>query len=406
MNLIRLVEQLAATEEDFLILDAAGCLHSHDRFSDCAACFDVCPVGAIEPGRPPRLDPEACVKCRACLPVCPVGAYAGPDEVPDLINCAAVLGRKRIELLCGRNPNKERGPKSAEAAIQLRGCLAGVGAGAYLLLSAGGLEAVDVRLDGCADCAWSSLVGEIEEQVAQARQLLTLWDRAECVNVVEEGGKSWQPRPVHRAESPPVSRRDLFRRLREGSESAERPVADGYRPFHERLRTLTAIEQLPAPPDLSRAIPESAGFAAVSISEECVACGTCARGCPTGALQVEQDETHFWHTFMAATCLACEVCVHLCAEDAITLDRMPTLDCLCAPEPSERITVLEKREIVRCARCKATFAPSVSGQKLCRVCNFRRQNPFSATLPPSVARRLGLPADDPLKTLGKERDCR
>jgi Ni,Fe-hydrogenase III small subunit/formate hydrogenlyase subunit 6/NADH:ubiquinone oxidoreductase subunit I len=42
--------------------------------TDCRACADACPTGAIDPAGPARLDLGKCLFCSACAEVCPAGA--------------------------------------------------------------------------------------------------------------------------------------------------------------------------------------------------------------------------------------------------------------------------------------------------------------------------------------------
>jgi ferredoxin len=50
-----------------------------DACTNCAACEDECPVGAISEGDDVRvIDPDTCTDCGACVDVCPVDAIEGP----------------------------------------------------------------------------------------------------------------------------------------------------------------------------------------------------------------------------------------------------------------------------------------------------------------------------------------
>lgn len=47
-----------------------------DECSGCGECSRVCPVGAIAPGRPPKIDLSMCIRCYCCNEVCPRYAVA------------------------------------------------------------------------------------------------------------------------------------------------------------------------------------------------------------------------------------------------------------------------------------------------------------------------------------------
>lgn len=42
--------------------------------TSCGACARHCPVGAIDPGNPGRIDKDACISCMRCVAVCPAHA--------------------------------------------------------------------------------------------------------------------------------------------------------------------------------------------------------------------------------------------------------------------------------------------------------------------------------------------
>jgi len=146
MNLISAAERLAAINHSTVSFSQDLCLHSLVKFSTCEACFNLCPVDAIQPGKPPSLDNDKCQTCLACLPACPVGAYKAVDPVPPLLNCVTRANVKSIELICEAHPAADHGPPRSELAIRTRGCLASLGTGIYLVLLAMGMENIFIRL--------------------------------------------------------------------------------------------------------------------------------------------------------------------------------------------------------------------------------------------------------------------
>ena len=219
-------------------------------------------------------------------------------------------------------PKTSRQIKVSEASstgIQVRGCLAGLGTGTYLALAALGLEHVILRTEACSACEWANLRPEIESQVDRAEHFLAAWEKAgvfTCVSTLE----TKVDRPLWNADNPPLSRRDMFRMItRQGQVALARAMENGQphpgrRPGRDRLRALNAIAHLPEPaakpdPDLAQL-----GFASVTVTESCSACGTCARACPTGALQFEknEDETTYSLKFSARNCIGCDLCLHVC----------------------------------------------------------------------------------------------
>ena len=378
MNLLRLAEQLAPDDQRTLLLSGEHCLRYHDKAQQCRACSDICPAGAIEPGTPPVLDADACQFCLACLPVCPTGAITAEDEVPALVRCTQVLGARRVELLCQLNPEVTRGVPGVEAAIRVRGCL-GLGSGP----PAAGV-ATSSRLS-CAMMPVTVVPGEagsaVANQLVEAQATLALWGKERCLTLSGPADESWAPRPVYAADSPPVSRRDLFH-LRHNETQTEAPVAGGNHPFRERLRQIYALQKLGAPPPEQSTAPlPLPGFATLAVGEGCTACGACARVCPTGALSLAIDDDGFCLTVAPHACIGCGMCAHVCAPGPrpgdsrlITTFRGPS------------VWELQQGAVARCQRCRAPY-PAATGSDFCAICDFRRKNPFGSVIPPGLQRR-------------------
>jgi ferredoxin len=378
-----MAERVAAIERSTVSLNGQRCLPALGRFSTCAACAAVCPVGAIERGRPAKLNAELCQNCLACLPVCPSGALSADDAVPALLNCAARVEARSIELICQQHPQAEMGLAATHTAIRVRGCLAGLGASAYVALIALGVARVLVRTDACGQCAWAALQTRVEMQVEQARQLLGPGGQA--VVLVTAGAAQAEAateRPVWEADNPPLSRRDVFRLAsRRGQvmmarmvtdEAETRPKALG----RERQRLWKGLDQLPAREQrASQPLPAGLGLATVSVSEACTACGACARLCPTGALRLDLqlgERPGYRLTFVPQACIGCGACHATCLPGAVTIDAQPTFEAVFVNrEPVE----LRAGELVRCKRCQ-TWMAALPGARLCPTCAFRARNPF------------------------------
>lgn len=385
MNLLSLVERFGREETaNFPELDSKRCLHYRDRLDPCTVCADLCPVEAIsfaESSKLPRIDPELCRHCMACLPACPTGAFTADDAVPDLVRCAELLHSEQLEVMCIHHPDLNRGP--GDAAVRVRGCLAGLGSGAYLTLAARGVPAVSIRVDACNHCPWGNLQTSVGAQVARAEAVLNLWDNPTAFSLVRDTEATWQERPVYRAESPPFTRRALAQMAREPEGEH---VISGKQPFHERLRTLGSLQHLPPLTEstLTGTLPAEAGFAIVYVDDACSACGTCGRACPAGALAVEVTDDWFRLTLASQACLACDVCAHLCPEEAIVVDHEPIIAGIFG---ETHLFLLHEGEARRCARCNAPFAPRQPDDKHCEICDFRRKNRLGTKVPPGIAQR-------------------
>ncbi len=381
MSLLNAAERFASIDRSQVILDSARCLHSQDQYSECAACFDLCPVQAIAAGQPPTFDMERCQSCLACLPACPVGAYRADDDVSNLLNCVSHVEGQPVELLCGLHPDPETG-EAESIGIQIQGCLAGLGSGAHLTLSALGLERITVRADACSACTWHSLHHVIHSQTERANRFLAAWVRMDPVLCLDEV-EAPVARTTWKAANPPLSRRDLFRLVaRQGQVALARAMENGVagskrQPGRDRLRLLSAVSHLPDP--VSTANLDGLGFATLVISETCTACAACGRACPTEALRFKKNENEmtFSISFSAQNCIGCDLCGHVCLPDAITLDHTASFEqVFSVKEP----VVVESGPMARCERCK-TWMAARDGMKLCQLCEYRRTHPFGSMLP-------------------------
>lgn len=387
MSLLDAAERFASLDRSQIVLDTKHCLHSQDQYSDCAACFNLCPVNAITIGRPPTLNSELCQACLACLPACPVGAYHAEDDVADLLNCATHIEDQTVELVCGFHPEPEQGLDSESIGIRIRGCLAGLGTGAYLTLSALGITRLISRTDACHACKWQSLHSEIHDQTEQASRFLAAWGKKDMV-VCSDKLDAPIERVIWNAKNPPVSRRDLFRLLaRQGQVAMARAMENGVAAAErkwgrDRLRLLSAVSHLPEP--LASADLHGFGFATLTISNECTACGACGKACPTQALTFvkNEDAQTFSISFSAKDCIDCGVCDHVCLPDAITFNHTPTFEEVFGVKEA---VVAVSGSMVRCERCRSWMVKR-EGVKYCTLCEYRRTHPFGSLMPKKLVK--------------------
>ena len=393
MSLLTAAERFASIDRSEINFDPGRCLYTKGKSAACRACFDLCPVAAITPGKPPRFEAGRCQACLACLPVCPTGAFGADDSVPALFNAASHVEGEALELLCEHNPQPERGLAAETTGIMVRHCLGGLGMGAYVALAAFGLKRIYVRTEHCAGCSWSVLGASVEAQARQANQFLSAWDKPAFVECLVASDDS-VARTFWSAENPPVSRREMFRMLARRSKTImARAIENGQsrqagQPGRDRLRLLGALANLPLAEARMDTDLVGLGFASLSVSDACSACATCARVCPTGALSYDRDAqgAHFSLHFAASNCVACGLCAHACIPSAIDLDYAPSFSQVF----SEPVVTVFEASLVKCSRCGAATRAR-PGFDLCPVCEFRRQNPFGSMLPQDMAARMASP---------------
>ena len=400
MDLLTIAERIASMDRSPLEFNAEACLHSLDKYASCEACYDICPVDAIQAGKPPSFDNEQCQTCLACLPACPVGAYTAVDNVPALLNSVVRSNRKTIELVCQVHAKIEAGPRQSDLAIRVRGCLASLGIGTYLLLVAMEIENIILRMDACDQCPWVSLKIHIEKQLSIARKILTPSGRADRLqSITDLSAMEKHERPVWIAENPPLSRRDLFRitsymalpQVLQSLSSGQRQIGND-RLSQDRRRVLAAVAHLANPDQQDEvAVLDETGFATLTISDACTACGVCARACPCGAITFNHShDKKFQLSFTPQACIVCEICVNICQPDAITLDPKPSFKDVFGSRSSK---LLHEGELTRCKNCHVLMAAK-PGINLCAICEFRQKNPFGSALPPGYKGPFKIPKPD------------
>jgi ferredoxin len=218
--------------------------------------------------------------------------------------------------------------------------------------------------------------------------MLRAWGHTEFIAMITEVDEL-EERPIWSAESPPVSRRELFRMLANQGQTMMARAMDkgeskaGRRPGRDRLRFQAAVAHMPAAdsePDLDIG---DLGFAAISVNGDCTACGTCARACPTGALTFERSIAgkQFSLSFSAQDCIDCGACSTVCAVAAIEVNHNPSFSQVFGQESS----LLFEGSLVECEQCGALIAERL-GKSLCPVCDYRRNHPFGSMMPPGLRR--------------------
>lgn len=388
MNLLSISEKLFQPANASIRLDAERCLHAFDRFADCQACVEICPEQAFTFGPPPLMKESNCSDCRACLPACPVDAFEGKDSVSDLMQWAPQLQDETVEILCQRHPRPGTGPAANHVGLQIQGCLAGLGTGALVEAGRAGFGQIILRLDACEKCPWRQLEPVIKRQLWSANDLLTLWPPSPTIEYWEEVPRLDKDRPHWTAESPPLSRRGLFRRMRDRGRSSlaeafidatEETTDRSRRAGRDHQRLARMLAHRPSASALHQPVPPDPPLAAVRVTLDCSACGACARICPTGALEFFQDreKSTFELTLTTPFCIGCRACVHACPAVAVEVISQPALDQVLNPGLR---SILLQGKLQICERCGAPFAASPKID-LCPVCSARRENPFG---PPGV----------------------
>lgn len=338
----------------FVNFDAALCAYSRNRRTGCTRCLDLCPTGAITPGKDSVLiSAEICAGCGACAAVCPTGAASYALPPPE-----ALLKRLRALLLTYREAGGEaplllvhdggHGDALIHAlarhgdglparvlplrvnevsAIDLAFLLNAFAWGAAqvrVLMPARrghGTEGVFRNLDYVAHALAGLGVPDHGAPRAATFETDDPFSLGEALAAVPRRGLPFPP-STHLALGAP---REMLRQ-------AGRALAAG------AGRDATVISMPPLAPF---------GEARVEVSG-CTLCVACTSVCPTGALSANPEKPQL--RFLEDACVQCGLCANTCPERVITL--VPRLNL--SPE-SGQVTVVKEEEPFPCERCAKPF---------------------------------------------------
>jgi ferredoxin len=345
----------------FVNFEAGLCAHSRNRKTGCTRCLDLCPTGAITPGKDSVvISAEICAGCGACAAVCPTGAasYALPPA-------DALARRLRAMLVAyraagGQHPvvlfhDEVAGEALLDAAARhgeglpaqvlplrvnevsqldlsvLAGAMAWGAAGIRLLLPARrpqGAEGVLRNLDYLgAALAGLGLGGGERVAAIETDDPFTMLEALAPTRALRT---AWQPDSFLPMGAPREVMRQAFRALHAASGTAVASIA----------------------------MPQMAPFGLAHVAAEgCTLCLACTMVCPTSAFTANPETPQL--RFLEEACVQCGLCAATCPEKVITLE--PRLSF--APEAAEP-QVVKQEEPLACARCAKPFGTKSSVERV------------------------------------------
>ncbi|GIW72756.1 MAG: hypothetical protein KatS3mg102_2298 [Planctomycetota bacterium] len=307
----------------------------------CSACHETCPHGALSRTADAiTIDGDACQRCGACVSACPTGALQrrflpDADIFATLERALPPEGTKPSALVL-RCRHEAGGP--LEGLASGGGRAVSIGAPSIHLFSeahllgAVGMGFRAVLLEPCERCRGERGVDHPQRVADLANRLLAAWglDEERC-----RVGRSAEPETADwlagvaaleaRPWTPPqsiLSRREVIADL-----AAHFEAVAGARGGVAAKRT------------------DPYGEPAVD-DQRCTLCGTCARVCPTGALNLSVEEGL---SLRAVDCVACGLCEALCGEEAVAVSCV-----LPAGAASRQRRVLKQSQWHRCPDCGRT----------------------------------------------------
>lgn len=383
IDLLELLEKFVTAKPEFV---AKRCLLPRAPGSNCELCFTNCPVDAIIRSYTLSIDEDKCIGCGVCWQVCPTEAWTFPyDPEKTLSQTISSLKVSSIELICPRREEQEGLLSPATVVVNVKKCLAALSLPLLLEAVAAGAQKVWLNDEACEDCPLGSLHKLIEAQARKANVILQAFGRDNAFFLRLSVSKEEEPElhevPIYPGDKPFFTRRDAFSFLRkEAYEMAEEALRKGLQSLfgpmagdaakhlpQQHRRLIRTLLRLGEPADLE--VPAAdVPFGLVEISDDCTACGACARACPTGALIFESDGKAFRLDFVPLACIGCGICSLMCPTEALRLRETFSFADLFK---SVRITV-QQGILSTCEKCGTRFK-SAGSETLCRLCRQSRE---------------------------------
>ncbi|MBR0666771.1 4Fe-4S dicluster domain-containing protein [Roseomonas hellenica] len=346
----------------FIAFEAGLCAHSRNRRTGCTRCLDLCPTGAITPGKDSvAISAEICAGCGACAAVCPTGAaqYALPPS-------DAMAGRIRRMLLAYTEAGGRDAVLLLHDAAQgepLLDALARHGDGlpaTVLPLRVNEVTAVDLGL----------IVGALAWGAGAVRLLLPakrphgsdgLFRTIDYAAAALGGLGLEQPVPRVAAietDDPFTLGETLSALPRMGYAHAPESFLPMGAPREILRAGLSALHRASGGTATTVPMPAQAPFGVARVAADgCTLCLACTSVCPTGAFSANPEAPQL--RFLEDACVQCGLCAATCPEKVITLE--PRLNF--TPEARQPVVVKEEAPF-HCLRCQKPFGTASSIAKV------------------------------------------
>jgi ferredoxin len=355
----------------FVSFDAGLCAHRRNRRTGCTRCLDLCPTGAIAPGRDSvEISAEICAGCGACSAVCPTGAvtYALPPPAATAARLRALL--TGFAEAGGRDPLLLLHDEAHGEALLHALARHGDGLPARVL---------PLRVNEMSQLDLGALAGALAWGAAGLRLLLParrphgaegVFRNLEYLEAALAGlglAPEAMPPPPPRAAA--IETDDPFSlaeallpalALRTGWAPASfLPLGEPREIARAAFRALHATAGPDAPPVVP--MPKLAPFGLARVETAgCTLCLACTTVCPTGAFSANPDTPEL--RFLEDACVQCGLCASTCPERVIALEPRLNFD-----GSASAPLVVKAEAPFPCARCGVAFGTRSSIERVKRT---------------------------------------
>lgn len=339
------------------------CVRYRYSYSECNRCAEVCPHEAIR-----LFDAGAevlaryCQSCGLCVGACQTEALnQNSISVDHLLK--ATGNSKQATLACA--------PSGAAGDVVVP-CLGALHPVVLAEVSRQGMAVELAGMEHCAECAHAAKGPDVIRSNLAAYEILCSKGGPEKhVLLILSSERSEKP---DKKEKIDISRRGLFRRIvGHGSdvlsgkfEAVPAPLRAirAAAPFVPERKAL--LNTMFADRDEEAFIlPRHTAIPAEEwqVVSGCTYCEACVRVCPTGALQLLENNTGWRLVFLNERCVACDVCAEVCQSGV--LRQIDTEEVAVNKQKGRVLAAVLKH---RCTRCDRVFVNEGNGD-ICPICS-------------------------------------